>query len=785
MFVIFIKIIIICFVYAMGLNGSTIDIDTMSEWHEGVFDNCTVVSQSNNLVVRLSSPDWWDANYLYRRKLAVKNNLPYKITNFQFVITNQLPTLIAQLKLEGKLRSDCRDLRFVDEKGNRLDYWLYPSGTNIQQIWIKLKELEGNSTGYIYMYYNNPSAEKVSSFDSTMSKTGVTEGIEAIWHFDEGSGTTIYDRGTNNIGLEFINSPVWCGTDGGTWGNTDVKFTNGDSISFDGSSSYLKSIDDLSQLDNLKESTIMLWCKFDVWPAVGSGMTLVTKRTTGGPWSYRKINIWNSSGNIWCQYYEATNKNVAAGKLVEYQTNFKVNKWYQIAAVFDSSNGKVQLYINGKLKSENSIPTSAKIVHTVSKVFIGANESTPKQVFNGAIDEVVFYNRALSEEEILANYERRKFITTYPSLLFIGEETGYSTSSLFTNGDYSTKIIDTGYENGVWLQSIMVKGIITNYTFLSLNIAGGSTGNLYFSSKEQITISKIGEFYNCYSNFSDSLHGSRYLQLKIGFNGDGVNTPLLQEIKINYTQIPDNIELFLPHFTMTNIDLYHIKLMVPALDNDTKLIIKKKEETSFIPVREPWDSSSVYEIKMLNYPALTLIDRVNKKLGLIFRLKSSDYKNMDNFNIDLMTAEERLNIAYWNGSSWSILDTIFSREDNIIYLKTYIEMSGIYGIVDINDLKAIDDRVDIIQRVFNPYSDNMNFQRVKFIVHGGMSATIELSIFDFSGDLVFKVKKYKISQIEWDGRYMSSGKRVKEGGYLYEIKKDGRVIKRGTIFVMK
>ncbi|MCX7831468.1 MAG: DUF2341 domain-containing protein [Actinobacteria bacterium] len=67
---------------------------------------------------------------------------------------------------------DGRDLRFVDEYGNMLSYWIekWPDRKNTTEaiIWVKIPKLNAHEKKKIYMYYGNDNASSYSNLTSTM-----------------------------------------------------------------------------------------------------------------------------------------------------------------------------------------------------------------------------------------------------------------------------------------------------------------------------------------------------------------------------------------------------------------------------------------------------------------------------------------------------------------------------------------------------------------------------------------------------------------------------------------
>ncbi|MFH1439319.1 MAG: LamG domain-containing protein [Candidatus Woesearchaeota archaeon] len=78
------------------------------------------------------------------------------------------------------------------------------------------------------------------------------------------------------------------------------------------------------------------------------------------------------------------------------------NQWYHIAATYDGARQKI--YINGLLNSSSD--QNGSITYTDNGVSIGYYYGSATY-FNGSIDDVVFYNKSLSPEQILALYENK------------------------------------------------------------------------------------------------------------------------------------------------------------------------------------------------------------------------------------------------------------------------------------------------------------------------------------------------------------------------------------------
>jgi hypothetical protein len=88
---------------------------------------------------------------------------------------------------------------------------------------------------------------------------------------------------------------------------------------------------------------------------------------------------------------------------VNISTPWQVNAWNYIMLVYNGST--IKIYLNGvQVHNENA---SGNITQTNSNVFIGG-EPSQSYFFNGRIASSQIYNRALSAQEVLQNYNATK-----------------------------------------------------------------------------------------------------------------------------------------------------------------------------------------------------------------------------------------------------------------------------------------------------------------------------------------------------------------------------------------
>ncbi len=136
------------------------------------------IGGSGIIVVRPSSPNnasiniyeesnsttsenpWWNTNWRYRRTISVPNPSGVNQTGIIVkVLSNyDLSTLIT----DGKLNSNLSDIRFTDNNGNSLTYWIQDSTSNSVDVWIIISTLASSGSD-VWMYYGNSAATSEST----------------------------------------------------------------------------------------------------------------------------------------------------------------------------------------------------------------------------------------------------------------------------------------------------------------------------------------------------------------------------------------------------------------------------------------------------------------------------------------------------------------------------------------------------------------------------------------------------------------------------------------------
>ncbi|MBI5885114.1 MAG: hypothetical protein HZB85_00820 [Deltaproteobacteria bacterium] len=104
------------------------------------------------------------------------------------------------------------------------------------------------------------------------------------------------------------------------------------------------------------------------------------------------------------------------------------NAWHHLAGTYDGS--VLKLYVDGVL--DNSKAETRGIAQNTNPVMIGKHYSIPGREFNGSLDNIVIYNRALSDAEILEHYINAFMDTTPPATPAVTQAVSLTTSQIIT-----------------------------------------------------------------------------------------------------------------------------------------------------------------------------------------------------------------------------------------------------------------------------------------------------------------------------------------------------------------
>ena len=302
-------------------------------------------------------------------------------------------------------------------------------------------------------------------------------GLVGYWQFDEDSGTVAADSsGTGNDGTLMSMDPATDWVPGNIAGALD----------FDGSNDYVQ-IPDNANLSIGDEFTIAAW----VW-ANSEGFqnfdTVAVKTGTSFNFDYY-FGTYNDKLTF-LFYYGANIEGFDTPTL-----NLQVTTWYHIAVTFDTAANEVRFYLNGSVVDVQS--TSNNPVATTGDLQI----SGTGERWNGKLDDVRIYNRALDASEIAQLYGLSMgsdcgdsgcdgtFRDEFNTQSFSGSD-----GTLSWTGDW----FEVGESDGATSGDVMVTDDESNYQLQiqdnnnggegverEMDLAGASTATLTFDYRRQ------------------------------------------------------------------------------------------------------------------------------------------------------------------------------------------------------------------------------------------------------------------------------------------------------------
>lgn len=309
---------------------------------------------------------------------------------------------------------------------------------------------------------------------------GIPTGYTAYWNFDKinGSNSTFTpdELGLNN---GTVSGPL----------NGSIGVKN-DSYSFDGTNDFINITH--SQTFNVSTNfSVVAW----VYPKqIATRQMIVTKdsNTRGRSWAL-ELKETGISPNMIIGFAAVNSSGTwfYAGP----NTSIDVNKWHHVVGVKNDTH--LIFYLDGVLNKSTAMAMPVNL--STSPIQIGAREySTARNWLNGSVDEVYFYNKALSGTEVSDIYDY--YFNQFSVNLSSPENNAYfqKTSNLTLNfsvkGDYYPYNCSL-YINGALNQTNLSvqKNVITNFN-LNFGLAGTYFWNVSCNNTKVTNVSETRNF---------------------------------------------------------------------------------------------------------------------------------------------------------------------------------------------------------------------------------------------------------------------------------------------------
>ncbi len=277
--------------------------------------------------------------------------------------------------------------------------------------------LNKNGNNFIYLAF---AAEKPSSL--TPDKDSFTEGtvttgadLELKANDYSGSGNWLDSTSNNN--------------DATITGATFVNDGESDYFEFDGTNDYMTISNDTS-FSSATNFSVEMWVNL---VSIASDEMLATLYGSSTDQKF-DLRISNTSGNIrWIVgtssgTYDSAQNMTSTGAL-------STNEWSHLVAVYDDTNNKMYIYIDGELDSTKTNASNGTYTSITDPILIG--KRTDGYHSNIKLGAFRFYSKTLSAAEVKDNFDAGKGLYTYPDLELHLDPASYS-------GSGTTWTADTG-----------------------------------------------------------------------------------------------------------------------------------------------------------------------------------------------------------------------------------------------------------------------------------------------------------------------------------------------------
>ncbi|MAF81107.1 hypothetical protein CL628_03800 [bacterium] len=239
---------------------------------------------------------------------------------------------------------------------------------------------------------------KQETTDDTTDKNltfgvGNDTSLIGYWKFDEGTGTAATDSSANS------NSGTLTNMEAGDWDSSikaSLNFQNDYSLEFDADDDEVD-IGDIAAYDDPFSSggTVSAWINADGYGESDNGNIIGNANFDGAP--YGGWVFYTRSTNSGLSFYQT--RGTTGG---QWTCAVGLDAWHHVVITYDSSStaNDPQCYVDGLAVATTEVSAPDGAVNAVGQNFRIGNRHDGARTFDGHIDDVRIYNRALSQAEI-------------------------------------------------------------------------------------------------------------------------------------------------------------------------------------------------------------------------------------------------------------------------------------------------------------------------------------------------------------------------------------------------
>ena len=218
----------------------------------------------------------------------------------------------------------------------------------------------------------------------------ITSGLIAAWEF---SGNANDSSGSGSDGS----------VNGGATLTTDRLGNANSAFNFDGVNGHISVNDSNALRLSGTDYSISLWFNEEVRSSSLNGALLV-KRGAGSENGWF-LSVRGETSCSWCSSEGTSWYQLSGGgnPSADSSSVFTLNTWHQLAVTYTAASGELSVYVDGSPDSTySSFPNPS--ASAASNLFIGADSAGQPYFFDGSIDDIYLYDRALSPAEVSTLY---------------------------------------------------------------------------------------------------------------------------------------------------------------------------------------------------------------------------------------------------------------------------------------------------------------------------------------------------------------------------------------------
>jgi hypothetical protein len=344
---------------------------------------------------------WWNSSWNLSRQIDVANNDASETLEAGYTVNVTFDH--ASLVSAGKSNADGSDVRiawwnaseerYVEIDRVNLTAWNTASTVVAFKLQADIAPSTTDSLNY-RLYYDNPGAgTPPTDRNDVFQYHPPLANLSGLWFAERADNASVLEDTSGNGNNGSIVGAMWA----------SGKFGGG--LQFDGADDYVDVGTDAS-LDITGEITLSVWVNANEWEAYD---TLLQKGGSGGGEAYL---IRHTGGRVSVLYGFNDTTIVESGYIWS-----STNSWHHLASTFNGT--AALLYIDGVMVEDFS-PASPKTLDSrpSDPLYIGFRQNGgANDYFNGTLDSVAIYDRALTADEIAA-----LFIATDPTTSLQGEQ---------------------------------------------------------------------------------------------------------------------------------------------------------------------------------------------------------------------------------------------------------------------------------------------------------------------------------------------------------------------------